>query len=358
MVYAWEWVAWRGGDLTGFGSGCPTLGMRIQVSLILVFLLTACAAVVEERRHESPVPSSTPSTSLEVPRVRVLGIAQDGGLPHAACRCDRCEAARLDPSRASGVASLAIIDPTQGQGQVFLIDATPDIISQLTLLEDVRDAPLGRVDRTPIDGVLLTHAHMGHYLGLAHLGFEAVSVKGLPVWASQTMVAFLGDNAPWEQLVTTGGIVPKAVAPGQPWPLTERITVQALSVPHRAEYTDTLGYRITGPNKALLYIPDCSPWHVWETPLEEALEGVDVALLDATFYSGDELPGRDLSKIGHPLVVDTMDRLQSQVDAGTLEVWFVHLNHSNPALEPTGDARAEITRRGFGVAYAGLEFKL
>ena len=83
-----------------------------------------------------------------------------------------------------------------------------------------------------------------------------------------------------------------------------------------------------------------------------------MALLDATFYSGDELPGRDLSKIGHPLVVDTMDRLQSRVDAGALEVWFIHLNHSNPALDPASAARAAITRRGFGVAYAGLELPL
>jgi pyrroloquinoline quinone biosynthesis protein B len=252
------------------------------------------------------------------------------------------------------VASLGIID---GEA-VFLVDATPDIVDQLALLDDVRKAPLGRVDREPLDGVLLTHAHMGHYLGLAHLGFEAVSVKGLAVWASQTMVDFLGTHAPWEQLVTTGGIVPQAVIPGEPWALTERVTVVAIPVPHRDEYTDTLGFRITGPRQTLLYIPDCHPWHRWETPVEEALEGVDVALLDATFYSGEELPGRDLSKIGHPLIVDTMDRLQSRVDAGALRVYFVHLNHSNPALDPASPARATITRRGFGVAHAGLELAL
>ena len=94
------------------------------------------------------------------------------------------------------------------------------------------------------------------------------------------------------------------------------------------------------------------------TAMQGALEGVDVALLDATFYSGDELPGRDLSKIGHPLVVDSMDRLQSRVDAGSLQVFFVHLNHSNPALDPASPARAAITRRGFGVAHAGLELAL
>jgi pyrroloquinoline quinone biosynthesis protein B len=90
----------------------------------------------------------------------------------------------------------------------------------------------------------------------------------------------------------------------------------------------------------------------------DLLESVDVALIDGTFYSGDELPGRDLSKIGHPLVVDTMDLLQERVSAGKLEVWFTHLNHSNPALTPGSAALKALEARGFRVAYAGLELRL
>jgi hypothetical protein len=55
---------------------------------------------------------------------------------------------------------------------------------------------------------------------------------------------------------------------------------------------------------AELFMPDCNPWSRWVTRgfvLEPKLEGVDILLADAAFYSADEPPGRDLSKIGHSL---------------------------------------------------------
>ncbi|MDX1643157.1 MAG: pyrroloquinoline quinone biosynthesis protein PqqB, partial [Thermoanaerobaculia bacterium] len=76
---------------------------------------------------------------------------------------------------------------------------------------------------------------------------------------------------------------------------------------------------------------------------------VDVALLDGAFYSPDELPGRDLEAIGHPLISDSMDRFQALVDAGRVEIYFTHLNHSNPVLDPEGPERREVERRGFRV---------
>lgn len=316
----------------------PTAIGRLMVQVALfVFLVT-------------PALGSTP------PSVRVLGIAQDGGLPHAACRCDRCEAAREDPRRASGVSSLALIAP--GPGKVYLVDAAPEITAQLNLLDDARRSPMGKVDRAPIDGVLLTHAHMGHYLGLSYLGFEAVSTKGVPVWASQRMGDFLRANGPWSQLVSQKNIRLHRATPEAPFTLEGGLKVTPFLVPHRDEYTDTLGYRVDGPNRSLVYIPDSAPWRKWKAPLKDRLKGVDIALLDATFYSGDELPGRDLSLIGHPLVVDTMELLQDRVTAGTLEVYFIHLNHSNPALTPGSAARKEIQRRGFHVARVGQDIPL
>ena len=293
---------------------------------------------------------------MEGSRLRVLGIAQDGGLPHAACNCVRCAAAREDPARASGVASVGII--AAAAKKVFLVDATPDITAQLQLLADVRESPAGRTDREPLDGIFLTHAHIGHYLGLAYLGFEAVSTKNLPLWASPRMGDFLRNSAPWDRLVSGNHVRLEALTAGEAIALPDGLSVTPFMVPHRAEYTDTVGYIIAGARQRTLYIPDTSPWEAWDPPLEAMLDEIDVALLDATFYSGDELPGRDLSKIGHPLVVDSMDRLQSRVDSGKLEVWFTHLNHSNPALDPDSEARQQIEARGFAVAQAGLEIAL
>lgn len=332
------------------------MGQALLRTHTFTTLILLALALVGCRDPSPPSPALVSASSPSGPHVRVLGIAQDGGLPHTACRCPRCEAAREDPSRASGVASLGVVAPKAGH--VYLVDATPDITAQLSLLDDARDAKPGGVDRAPIDGVFLTHAHVGHYLGLAHFGFEAVSTKDVPVWASASMGAFLRDNAPWDQLVKQQNITLRLAKPDVAIALDDGVQVTPIEVPHRAEYTDTLGYIIAGPNRRILYIPDCSPWHAWKTPVLPHFDAVDVALIDATFYSGDELPGRDLTKIGHPLMVDTMDLLQSRVDAKKLEVWFIHLNHSNPALEPGSEARATLERRGFHVARAGLDLPL
>lgn len=309
------------------------------------------------------------------PRLRVLGIAQDGGLPHVACDCVRCEAARVEPSRASFVASLGIIG-ADDRG-LWLVDATPDLPAQLELLDDVLERrhaagsegqpTLGRVDRSPLDGIALTHAHMGHYLGLAHLGFEAGSTSGVRVLASARMVDFLRANAPWDQLVALANIAPAVAPPGEAVELRAGdgaslgVRATALSVPHRGEYTDTYAWYLEGARAKALYVPDTNPWPQWTAEagldLDAVLDGVDLLLVDATFYSGDELPGRDTTKIGHPLVVDTMALLEGRLSED-FAVWFVHLNHSNPALDPRSLERAAIEARGFRVATVGDEFAL
>jgi pyrroloquinoline quinone biosynthesis protein B len=132
------------------------------------------------------------------------------------------------------------------------------------------------------------------------------------------------------------------------------VRVRGLVVPHRDEYSDTLGYLIAGPRRTVLYVPDSAPWTQWPRPLPDVLaeHAVDLALLDGCFYSPDELPGRDLATLAHPRIADTMDLLQPAVDAG-LQVAFTHLNHSNPALDPDDPAAREVARRGFTIAADG-----
>jgi len=314
----------------------------------------------------SPAPPPAPSPeaglvgvppTLSGPTVVAVGTVQDGGLPHTACSCDRCEAARHDPARRRHVASLAVVLPRSGA--VYLLDATPDITEQLALLRPYRRAsPPGRVDRAPLAGIFLTHAHIGHYLGLAHLGFEVVHTRDLPVYATPRMADFLRDNGPWSQLVSLGNIDPRPTRPGATVDLGEGVRVTGLLVPHRDEFSDTVAWRIDGPHRNLLYLPDTEPWERWARPVDEVLAGVDVALLDGTFYSLDELPGRSISQIGHPLMTSTMDLLAARVREGGLRVLFTHLNHSNPALEPGSAARTALEERGFAILAEGEEIPL
>ena len=300
---------------------------------------------------------ATPGPAADAsPRVVALGTVQDGGLPQAGCTCAQCTAARRDPARKRHVASLAVVVPATGH--TWLIDATPDLPAQIDRIHAWRPHPEGRPDRAPVDGVLLTHAHIGHYLGLAFFGFEAINTQDLPVYGSPRMAAFLRANGPWSQLVARRNVALRELRPGVPLALDRGVAVTPIPVPHRDEYTDTLAFLIRGPRRALLYVPDTDAWESWPRPLEEVLRGVDVALLDGTFYSRDELPDRDVSKIKHPLIETTMDRLAPLVHAGRLRVLFTHLNHSNPALDPASPVRRRIQERGFGVLAEGEEIPL
>lgn len=302
-------------------------------------------------------PATTLSAAATAPPfVRVLGTAQDGGFPHAACEHEACQLARQGEAPARLVSSLALVLP--GSEQVFLIDATPDIRPQLDLLRDVRKPPGDRVDRSPLDGIFLTHAHIGHYLGLAFFGFEAVHTSDLPVWATPRMADFLTTNGPWSQLVEMGNLKLSTVVPDTPIELSPEVTITPFIVPHRDEFSDTVGYIIRGPSRSLMFVPDTDKWATWEPSLLERLDGIDIALLDGSFFSAAELPGRSIEEIGHPMIGTTMNLLQSLVNAGSLEALFIHLNHSNPALSPERHELKEVVTRGFDVAFEGQEFEL
>lgn len=325
---------------------------------LLLLGLAACDG--REPRPSAAAPSAAraaQATSADPadhpgPYVRVLGIAQDGGVPQIGCTDERCQAARRDPSRARRVASLALVLPAEER--LYLVDATPDLADQLASLADVT---AGRADRDPLDGILLTHAHMGHYLGLALLGFESVNVRDLPVWCTPRMAAFLRENGPWSQLVERENLDLRETADGVEHDLGEGVTAEAIRVPHRDEFSDTVAWKIRGPRRTLLYVPDVDGWEEWER-MAAAFEGVDVALVDGTFYSDGELPGRDASKIPHPRIVESVERFGPAVRAGELEVAFTHLNHSNPALDAGSAARRWLEEAGFRVLSEGEEIGL
>jgi pyrroloquinoline quinone biosynthesis protein B len=270
-------------------------------------------------------------------------------VPHSGCRQSLCVDARGDTARRQRVACLGLIDAPSGQR--FLIDATPDLASQIDSLNEGRAAPN---PRRPVDGILLTHGHIGHYAGLLYLGREALGADRVPVLATPRMAAFLRGNEPWKQLVTLGQIDVREVLPGQEVAMG-RFNVTPVLVPHRAEISDTVGYRVRGPSRTLLYIPDVDKWERWDRDLALEVAAVDLALLDGTFQDAAEVPGRSLAEIPHPLVGETMGLLAAPALRG--RVHFIHLNHTNTLLWDA-DARRRAEARGFRVASDGDAFSL
>jgi pyrroloquinoline quinone biosynthesis protein B len=274
----------------------------------------------------------------------LLGNAQDAGVPQAGCACANCRAAWASAAQRKWVSALGLLDVNANQW--FLIDATPDFREQFHHMQT--EAPGAR-----LAGLLITHAHIGHYAGLIHLGYEAMAARGLLTYGTRRLNDFLRAHAPWSQLVEQGNIVLRELTPGEWRTLTPDLSVRPLLVPHRDEWSDTLAFVVRGPTRQLLYLPDIDDWEQWAHPLNDVVAGVDVALLDGSFFSLAELPERNIAAIGHPLVTDTVNRLTGLA----ADVRFIHLNHSNPLHQP-GPEREWLKARGMSVGETGDEWRL
>jgi pyrroloquinoline quinone biosynthesis protein B len=283
-----------------------------------------------------------PAAPADNPFLVVLGIAQDGGVPQAGAP---------DRGVERMVVSLAIVDPETGDRWLF--EATPDFRAQLRMLDSL--APSAGA-APGLAGIFLTHPHMGHYTGLMFLGHEAMGATGVPVYVPPRFAEYLANNGPWSQLVRYDNIDVRIQQPGAAVQLNERLSVTSFRVPHREEYGEVVGYRIDGPGKRVLFIPDIDGWDDWDSAgvrLEEQLALVDVAYVDGSFFDDGEIPGRDMSGFPHPRIRETMDRLQTLDEGERAKIRFIHLNHTNPALDPGSDARREVERRGFHMADEG-----
>ncbi|MDH3648010.1 MAG: MBL fold metallo-hydrolase [Gammaproteobacteria bacterium] len=303
--------------------------IRIHLALLIV---VACVV-------------SVPAAQAEQPFLVVLGIAQDGGVPQTG---DTKHAAWRNPALRRLVVSLALVDPQSEERWLF--EATPDLKEQLNRLDTI--APVSA--RSPgLSGIFLTHAHIGHYTGLAQLGHEALGARAVPVYVMPRFAEFLETNGPWNQLVRYENIKLDRLQDGVPLRLNKRLTVTPFLVPHRQEYSEVVGFRIEGPACTVIFLPDIDSWETWDeqgTHIEELIADADIAYVDATFYDNGEIPGRDMSGFPHPFIRHSMQRFSRLPANERAKIRFIHLNHTNPALYAGSDARKEIMARGFRVA--------
>ena len=286
------------------------------------------------------------------PYLVVPGVAQDAGYPQAGCAKERCKPAWNDAARRRFPTSMGLVDPVSGER--WIIDCTPSFPAQLHLLADSSQS-----EKTPgLTGVFLTHAHMGHDTGLVHLGREAIGSRSVPVCAMPRMKSFLNRNGPWSQLVKLNNIELRPLAADQTLRLNARLSVTPFLVPHRDEFSETVGFKIDNPDQSVLFIPDIDKWEKWPRRIEDALKRVDAAYLDGAFFAEGELPHRSMAEIPHPFIAESMRRFKNLPARERNKVRFIHLNHTNPALQMNSAARAEIKQSGMHVAKQGERLDL
>ena len=276
--------------------------------------------------------------------LKILGVVQDGGMPHLGNNKTCCENIKQDKY----VTSLMLINNENNES--YLFDASPDINKQLNFMGD-------RIKKD-LKGIFLTHAHIGHYTGLMYFGREALNSKLVNVYAMPRMKKFLEENGPWSQLVSLQNISIIELSNESKISIDSNVIVQPVEVPHRAEFSETVGYKIYGPNKTALFIPDIDKWYLWEKSIIDEIKQVDYAIIDATFYDSKEVNYRDISEIPHPFVTESMVLFDSINIKEKNKIYFIHLNHTNPLINKQSDQYKLVRSKGYNVAEEGMKLKL
>lgn len=291
------------------------------------------------------------SSTAQPPSIVVLGNVQDGGSPHIGCTKNCCSLLFKKSDLDRKVTALGIADPARKSS--YLFEATPDITSQLRLLKEYSQTP------TDIpNGIFLTHAHIGHYSGLMFLGKEALNTSQIPVYSMPRMKDFLEKNGPWSQLIKLKNIIPYPIQSGIPISLGNDLHIIPLLVPHRDEYSETVGYKIIGPNKKALFIPDIDKWEKWNKDIRQEIAVVDYAFIDATFFDAAEINNRDIKEIPHPFIIETMRLFESLAAAEKKKIHFIHMNHTNPVLKLDSPQTKQVLKAGYNIARLNDVFKL
>ena len=276
--------------------------------------------------------------------LKILGVVQDGGMPHLGNNKTCCENIKKDKY----VTSLMLMNNENNES--FLFDASPDINKQLNFM--------GERIKKDLKGIFLTHAHIGHYTGLMYFGREALNSKLVNVYAMPRMKKFLEENGPWSQLVSLQNISIIELSNESKISIDSNVIVQPVEVPHRAEFSETVGYKIYGPNKTALFIPDIDKWYLWEKSIIDEIKQVDYAIIDATFYDSKEVNYRDISEIPHPFVTESMDLFDSIDIKEKNKIYFIHLNHTNPLINKDSDQYKLVRSKGYNVAEEGMKLNL
>ena len=276
--------------------------------------------------------------------LKVLGVVQDGGLPHLGSNKLCCE--NIEQKRY--VTSIMLINNENKES--YLFDASPDINEQLNFMGDGI--------KKNLKGIFLTHAHIGHYTGLMYFGREALNSKSINVYAMPRMKKLLEQNGPWSQLISLQNISITEINNNSKLSIDPNVIIQPIEVPHRAEFSETVGYKIYGPNKKVLFIPDIDKWYLWEKSIIDEIKQVDYALIDATFYDSKEINYRDVSEIPHPFVVESMELFDALKLEEKNKIFFIHLNHTNPLLDKSSDQYKFVKDKGYNIAEEGMKLEL
>ena len=278
--------------------------------------------------------------------IHVLGTAQDGGYPQTGCTEDCCKMAWNERFHTRYPSCIALLNPSTKK--YWLFDVTPDVKTQIQMLHSYNCI---------LSGIFITHAHVGHYMGLINFGLEIMNLNKIPVYVMPRMKSFLENNSIIDQLIQNDNINLVELEDEEYLSL-DNSTVKPFNVPHRNELSETVGFQIKGKEKSTIYLPDIDSWDGWEKNLFNLIKSNDILFLDGTFFSKGELKTRDIFKVPHPSIIDTMKILSDFNLELKQKIYFIHFNHTNEVLRDKSNAAKSVIDNGFLLSKEMQSFKI
>ena len=289
--------------------------------------------------------------------VTILGTAQDGGIPQAGCSCERCNEAHKDLRLRKYPVSLGIIGT---DGSKHIIEVTKNLSEQLMIW-----STNGNELFIP-ETVSITHLHLGHVEGIGQFGKPVMASKEVDVFLSHKNKNIFDERSDIKLMIEENNIRTHAKNFNQLFEPMQGcgFSLQFISIPHRSELGDTAAIIIKANKRNILFMPDQDSWeetleYYSKENIREFLKMFDIneALIDGTFWSMEELPGRNISEIPHPTIQDSLKLLGKRMENDP-RISFLHLNHSNPVNDIGSKQRKLVEENGWRVSEIGDVLKL
>ena len=190
-----------------------------------------------------------------------------------------------------------------------------------------------------------------------YFGSEALGAHKVPVYVMPKMKQFLESNSPWNQLIDLDNVQLREIFKNKKITISKNLIIVPFTVPHRDEFSETVGYKIIGPNKSALFIPDINKWSLWDKDIVAEVKDVDYAFLDATFFKDGEV-NRPMDEIPHPFIVETINLFKNESTQVKNKIHFIHFNHTNISLQYENPVIDSIGKLGYNFARFGDQLSL
>ncbi|MFD2176491.1 pyrroloquinoline quinone biosynthesis protein PqqB [Veronia pacifica] len=298
--------------------------------------------------------------------VVVLGSAAGGGFPQWNCHCRMCRSVREGTSRAQPRTQSSIAVSDNGERWV-VINASPDIRQQINASPQLCNADGLR--GSAISAVIVTDAQIDHTTGLLILR------EGLPLdlYCTARVEQELTSSYPiltmmshWHSGYRIHSIDPLGDSwqiPSVPGLRFEPVLLESNAPPFSANRNkpmpgDTIGLKITDTfsGNYLLYAPGLAK------PAPEvvsALSDASCVMMDGTLWTDDEMILAGLgdqrgSDMGHLSVSGEQGMLALLADFEKPRKVLIHINNTNPILDPDSEEYQAVAAQGVEVAFDGM----